>query len=272
MLADLRDPFANDSVARLWEMFEAWNHRNKPPMDSSELRATFNSILRRHREQTTKEGFQGAFEKYVDTHPETGKPADSPWKLIIVESKPKTYRLYSPLWEHKADGGFIVIGTRQYKSAEAIREEALEQAGVWIEPDFKKLWNGTRKDKGLAAQLIDAAECERATNEAHRDRTIAELLWEELSKARVIDDGAEPDRLGRPSRMQDGTILFRFGRVWEPMARGDDRVKRGELSDVMKRLGIEDHVFWSRNKGAIRMKSAKPNAINDLRLFIGLGE
>lgn len=270
LLADLRDPFANDSIARLWELFEAWNHRNKPPLKSEELRTTFNSILRRHREQTTKESYQGAFEKYVDSNPETGRAAESPWKLVIVESKPKTYRLYSPLWEHKAEGGYIVIGTRQYKSAEAIREEALEQAGVWIEPDFKKLWNGTRKDKGLAAQLIDASENEQSVNESHRDRTIAELLWEEISRARTIDEGVEPDRLGRPSKMQDGTILFRFGRVWEGMARGDDRVKRTELSDVMKRLGIVDHVYWSRNRGAIRLKEAKPEAVNALRQFIGI--
>lgn len=269
-LADLRDPFAADSVARLFELFEAWNGRNRPPLEPAELQTTFKSILRRHREQTTKESYQEAFEKYVDTDPDTGRAADAPWKLIIVESKPKTYRLYSPLWTHKAEEGFITIGTRQYKSAEAIREEALEQAGVWIEPDFKKLWNGTRKDKGLAAQLIDAAESEIAQNESHRDRTIAELLWDELAKARVIDEGGEPDRLGRPSKMQDGTILFRFTRVWEPMARGDDRVKRTELSDVMKRLGISDLQFRSRYKGPVRLKEAKPEAVNNLRRFIGI--
>jgi len=108
LLADLRDPFNANAVQRVWDGVQRWNLLNKPPLHMDELAATFKSILARHRRSEAGRG--SAAEKMAEQRPFDPEEKIVPdWKLVIVESNPRAYRLWSPLWSLKAPRGYIEI-------------------------------------------------------------------------------------------------------------------------------------------------------------------
>jgi hypothetical protein len=93
---------------------------------------------------------------------------------------------------------------------------------------------------------------------------MAEMLLEQLDKPRILEDGNDPDRRGRPCQNLNGDILFKFGYVLEPMRRSDDKVERGELSKLMQDVKIEERSVRASSK-VQRFKVATPDSVKRLR-------
>ena len=295
VLADMADPYDNSACLRQWQFISMWNSMNQPPLDDRELKRTFESILSRERVKRQTSEFESVFAKYVDR--ETAEspapfdtaangagpsnPSDGPqlaeatppaWRLVIVDSKPRKYKLYSPLWATKADGGYITLGSEQMLSPDSIRQQALEQADVWVSKDFGKAWNDAKDEKGLAAQLIDTAEHEGAPQEQKRDLVIAHHLLEALRRPRVLDEGRELDSSnGAPTQLSDGSIVFKFNRVGEDMAKSEDKVKRPELSELLKKLSVTDMEVGARN-ARVRLKCLSEGGLSTLKLMLNMAE
>ena len=263
MTASLGDVFDNRAVDHLWLMVEAWNRANKPPLPEKELRTTFQSILNRERRQRTDDQYKTEFERMTrprveatntETPPKSKKPES--WNLTIVDSKPQTYRLESPLWY-----GYLDLTTRGVIDPAKIREEAMEQKRIWVPGSFDKLWKGTPTKESLARQLVESADVIDAPPEKHRDRTIAGLLLDQFAKAVRMEDDQQPIAK-KINRLADGGVVFKFNIVWEPLRYSADEVKRNELSAVLE---LVDVAWWqsSKTRGA-RFKLLTKEAIDEL--------
>lgn len=246
------DVHDNEAIRVQYNLIVSWNQRNSPPLDENELRRVFTSILRAEQKRRTNDEFESSFSKFVDVQ-DPGKPSDpirtvGDWKLVMVESNPKVFRLYSPLWSSMTKEGFIELTASQFKSSGAIEIQALEQAGVWVESDFKKVWNGTSKKKGLAAQLMESAETIEAPTEEHRINYVAQKLLKEFDRAGDFDEERGHSR--SPQRMPDGSIVFDFQYILDKHCMGAEAIKRTELSKVIRMGSGGD--YQPRNKNGRR--------------------
>jgi hypothetical protein len=294
LISGLKDPSDNSQAAILYRMVSAWNETNKPPIHDDELKRLFTDLLRSEREKAIDSDFAVAMSKYtpvdqqaelldgeLGTRPEAQdgespppEPEESSWKLVIVESRPRSYKLYSHMWAGRCEGGYIVIpSSEKLLSGQAMRQAVLEQADLYLPKDFVAYWDGTMKRKGMAAQLMDTASREAAAEEARRDLVIAAYLYEAIRKPRIVDGdkNKEPDSMGKPSLMPDGSVVFKFEAVWVDMKRSDDQITRNELSGVLKYLGAGTYQ-WGPKDTRQRFKQLKADCIKRLHEFIGLVE
>ena len=210
------------------------------------------------------------------TAPATAAASSTPegWRLVIVESQPLTYKLYSPLWRNKTPGGFIKLGsTDEFMSGALVRRAAMEHSRVLVDRSFIKFWEGTADRKGLAAQLVDVHEIEEAAPETRRGDVVATLFYEALRKPIILDGDLrkEPDSMGAPTKLENGDIVFRFNKVWEDLARSDDKISRAELSELPKKVGARDVQFGVR-EARTRLKCLNSSAQKRLHEEIGLVE
>lgn len=260
----------DNAVVRIaWSMVQLWNTQNRPPIEEPELRSVFNSILQREQSRRTNEDFKDSFRKFVDTG-DAGKPDSigdpaGQWRLVIVESKPRVYKLYSPLWSTRAEGGFIELTSMQLKSAELIRSQAIEQADLWLERDFAKAWNGTKDQKGLAAQLLESADYEAAPTEEHRERWLASLILGELARAKPFEE--DEKYTGKPQILDDGSVVFMFDRLYDKHRFGPDGVKRSELSKTIRLAGGKDFAVRTE-RGTRRLKIISQAGIQKLEHMV----
>lgn len=239
ILNGIADPFDNDCVSIYWKLLEGWNRLNRPPMNEDELRATFESILSRERKRRTDETYQKEFSK--ESRPEIGEKNNDGWKLVILDSKPQVYELFSPLWHD-----YLELDSSSVLSPKGIRLAALEQRRVWVPQTFDKVWTGTRDTPSLGRQLIEAAEVRTAPLEIHRDKVVATLLLDQLRGAKPLGDGQKLDHRGRPTLMDDGSVAFLFSTVWKELAYGPDKILRAELSYILRLCGAKFLDFGGR--------------------------
>jgi len=265
LLRDIADPFDNSSIERLWVLILAWNNdRNSPPLEHKELSTIYQSIVQRHRQSITDEHFEEEF-----VREKAGSAGD--WRLIIVKSQPRTYRLYSPLWSHKARNGYIELTTEQMHSADAVRRQALEQADVWVTGAFKKLWNGDKGNESLARKLVETAEFVESALEGRRDLVAAEYLHETLIRADVITADLDVSTMGKPQRQDDGSILFKFYAVWAWPSESADKIKRKEMADLLDEIGVTN--VQRRVSGKkMRFKHIDIDGMRRLENMIGLAK
>lgn len=268
LLRDLRNPFDANAVERQFELLVAWNSHNSPTLDSDELARTFASILRRHRQQVLGEQGRQSLNGEQSWEPQPGSIIPD-WKVTIVESQPRVIRLTSPLWSMKAPRGYIELSTRQYRSWEAIAEQALEQADVYVTGKMKGEWQGERDKESLARKLIETAEYMAAPLESKREQVVADLLLEQLSKARALADGQEPSSGGRPFIDSDGAVCFKFTAIFEELSFSQDKVKRHELSTLLSELGATDGQFGNAEK-RFRLKKLSRAQLRSLRTKAGI--
>lgn len=228
IISEMKNCHDGGSVRRLWQLVVAWNHQNRPPLEADELKATFQSILQRERRKRTET-------EYRETvSPET--PWDSPqtgWGLQIIESRPRVYRLRAPQWPDK----YVELSVEQLCRPQLIREQAVEQADACPGPGFDKIWTGKadRDQPPLLMQLLGAAEHIPAPPESRRDAVVAAALLDAITaNPRTLEDGQEPSPSGHPCRLSNGSIVFRFNSVWEPLRQRADKVMRPELANVIR--------------------------------------
>lgn len=245
LIADMGDPFDNGACGRQLDLLLAWNDRNKPPMDHEEVSSTFNSILARHRQQLASSTANNHFEK--------DRPASAPsdWRLEIIESQPRKYRLYAPLWANKTRGGYIDIEGEGIMSPAKIRHAAMAQADVWVDSNrFDKHWLGAKGIPSLGKQLTDTAAVLPAEPEERRDVVVAEMVLSCLERARVAVDDAGPDHRGRPVRMADGAIWFQVSAILEDVGYTLAKIKQAEIVECLKNIGATTKA--ARVGGSIR--------------------
>lgn len=263
LLSSLADPYDNAACNLQWRMVTAWNATNKPPLPLKELEAVFASILTRERQQVTDRSldkvanifrpstFDAAYGPASDAGGDDSEPAQAPaveeksWKVVIIEAQPRLYKLFAPCWE-----GGLVLTSAEYCDPKAIRKAAVEQKGFFLPLTFEGAWLGSLPrgragpTTGQAAALLAEAQSETAPAELVREIVVAELLHQKLYE-RLRQHGEEnlPDSGGMPTRLPDGSIAARFGRLWEDMARSNDAIKRSELIELLTKLGVVNRSF-----------------------------
>ncbi len=271
LLADLKDPFNADSIARNFELVRSWNERNRPPLVEKELSETYHSILRRHQAQHANDYADKEINQHRPTDPTTPVDEDKKtgWKIVSVQSRPRIFRLYSPFWNEKTEHGYIELNSSQIRNAEAIAVAAAE-IDVWLPKWFSKVWHGSKGQESLGQQLMDTAEKIPAPFEAKRDLVVAGLLLERLERADVLKDGAKPDTEGFPVQLQDGRVIFKFNRVYSPMSMPPHRVTSGELLRVLEAVGIKEGRVRTA-KYPDRFRVVTPELMDKIRVMTGLG-
>lgn len=232
------DSHNNQQVATQWLMIQSWNCKNRPPLDEKELRRTFESVLRRERIRKTNEEARPDIEAQIQRNPETGALVKTDWRLVIITSEPPRYKIFSPLWE-----GPVEVDSGQYVSPTKLKRATVDQKNIWLPKSFRRLWEGTKDKPPLARILLDNATKEEDAEEASRPFAIAEQLYSALTNyPRILQEGEEIDSRGIPCLMQDGSYVFQFSQVWRPMSRSEDKVKRHELTALLRSLGaVSEH-------------------------------
>jgi hypothetical protein len=229
------DVFDAQIVESQWGLTLGWNHLNDPPLPADELRATFDSILKREKQKRATQTGQAALARSTRRDPESGNLVEPEWRLVIVNSQPPFYKLFSPLWK-----GFVGLTAAQMRSAREVSTEALQQGGKWLPTDFWKTWDGFKAIPSLANQLVESAEHEEDDDEARRDFVVASLLYSALTDTPIIlqDEDEIIDERGCVCRMMDGSYIFKFEEIWKPMEASGNKVKRRELTAILRELGV----------------------------------
>lgn len=237
-LHDLADITNTAALARIEAQLRHWNTFNKPPLDEKELHNVFESILRTEREKRSNakaREVEPEIERRRKRDPASGRLAQGGWRLIRVTSIPPRFKLFSPLWND-----CLVLTAEQYCSVLSLRRVAIEQVNVWLPRAFRKLWEGSQDNDPLAQQLLDNLELEQDEEDAQRPWVVAMQLYTNLTDAPTrLESGQEPDSRGMPCVTAEGAYLFGFDEVFRSMARGDDKIKRHELTALMRELGAK---------------------------------
>lgn len=262
MLGSLADPFDNSAVAVQWELAQAWNHRNTPPIEARELKRTFDSILKRHRGAVTEQQHKRSLEKYVSQDRETGKPSESSWRLVKVLADPEYWKLFSPLWEHQVPGGYIEMDTEHLLSAAKLTVLAARKATVLLDLDFKRVWRGNPKkgEPGLLDQLMKICEFEAASPEEIRSFVLAAAVWDEANKNLQERDEADPR--GQFVRLAlDQSVWFKQSWLRKQLTHMAEPPSAAELAKLLKKLGARDLQHRnSQNKQNARYTRMSPAA------------
>jgi hypothetical protein len=237
LIANWKTLSKTSDVMAAYKAVEAQNYQREKPLSENELKAVFTAHLKTERSRRMAHQAEAVLspspEGIVDKAAKAvkGQPHVGVWRLTIIHSDPPRYELYSPLFRKTP---FIVLNSKQMNSPSAIRIEALDQAECAMPKAFDKLWSDPG---GLYESVIHTAEHRSAPLEEQRHLVVADCLREKLGKARIIEEGKEPDPRGRPCLMPDGSIVFKFNAVWEELWQGAHRIEKGELSKVLQNLG-----------------------------------
>jgi hypothetical protein len=184
--------------------------------------------------------------------PEWG-PGD--WRLTLLHSDPKEYRLHVPAWRqftHNGTGN-IALTPDQFRSAAKTAAVVLASTGVIMLDDspgkWRRIWDGgykvkedasnpkskTRTARGVKAKLLDNVEHEHPGASSLRYVVLASWLYDRLSQAAMPDEDDVPDPTGRAAWRADGTLWFSWSKVWEDIER-QHRVMEGERLALKRRL------------------------------------
>lgn len=199
IVSSYNNPEDRSQQQLMWSFISLWNaQNNNPPLEESELRTTFESVLSRHIATQTAKPFTRS--RNSDGEGKEDNPAEG-WKLVRVDADPSYYKLFSPRWE-----GYIHLTSAQLMSWQQLRLQALEQKCVGLEPSFKKFWDGTKQTPSAFAYLMDHVVREKATFDERLENVLAHRIYEQLQSAPDADD---PIASGRAVRI-DGVVWFKW--------------------------------------------------------------
>ena len=89
----------------------------------------------------------------------------------------------------------------------------------------------------IAPQIIAVAEHEPADEEDVRfPKVVAQRFLDRVNDAHDLRGNETYNQNGDPARRSDGSIVFSFAAVWEPMSIGQDHITRRELSKLLAML------------------------------------
>lgn len=211
------------------------------------------------------------------------------WRLTVVHSSPKEFRLGVPLpGATAADDDddrmrvYVSLSSSDWSSPIAVARKVLEATGTIDVTDpnpkeWAKIWNGYSykpegekkavKVRGLKVKLMDEREEEFPPAEQQRYAVVASYLLDALAGAVVPEpdsDDSTPHPSGRPCwvRNQEGgfDLYFSWNRVFEDIQKGRKvRLLDGEMIDLKRRVlaasGEEDfRVERVRTEAGVRRR------------------
>lgn len=230
------------------------NQNNKPPLDDAELKAIFESILRKERQRRATEAADAVLsrtpEQRIAEATKTGLKTPENMHLVIVQSDPKIYELYAPQF-HKSRDGCLRLTVNQLCSVPQLKVQAVEQASVHLDKSFGKAYMAKG---GLLEQLLYSAEERQAAAVEKRLATAAEYLIGRLVSATPRPDGKDEPDTRKPIKMTDGSVWFRWAETWKDGI-FDQVVQREDIRRLANCLGLTDRDFelWPK-KGENRRR------------------
>lgn len=161
--------------------------------------------------------------------------------LVILEAEPKVFLLFSPTF-HEAPDSCIELSPKQFLSWQCVRHAAAEQANAWLpgNKDDRRQWE---KDGGHCQRLMRDAKRAEAPPERRQTAVVAGRMLDLMGRARPADPDDQPDKRGKPTRLSDGSLVFRFSCVLDEFSflPRDDRPTRNELSKLLQSVGVQEH-------------------------------
>ena len=260
IIGKLADPWVSSNQEMAYETLEMWNERNQPPLSEAELRTVFDSILRRHLGGVAKDSDP----KAVREDKIAGTKAS--WAMEIIKSDPRQYRIYSPLWSDRTPAGYVEVGLNDLQKPARIRTCVLNQADVYLTGAFDREWTGDAKNPSLGRRLTEAATHIEAGPDSTRLSVVAERLSDAIAYPLRSDDTTLASEA--PTRLPDGSVAFRFQKVWEAAHLGADKVTRPELCKLLDILDASDKRIIVNGRN-LRLKMIAPSGIERLRKMIG---
>lgn len=160
----------------------------------------------------------------------TADVVDGEFKLVIIQAKPKKYKLWSKFWDD-----FVTLDSHQMYDWCAICVAALEQREAYALKNFKKNWDGDKNNESMAKHLVETAERLPATPEQNKDCRLASEIFVHLTGAtrRPVTSSSKDN----PSRLEDDSIAFGFRwLVAEINKMGATRIKEDDVADMLVRV------------------------------------
>lgn len=226
-----------------------------PPLDEKEVLAVMQSAFRFIRSQPLG-GDASSGPNYtewgLEWNTELNEWDVGNWQLTVVRSDPVHYKLNVPAWAYLTNdkSGDIFLACEDYLQPAKVARQILLQTGeIVVETSpgtWASMWNGAKRRngppaRGLKAKLMDKRQYEDATPVDKRYVIIAEYLHEKLSRA-DCPDSDEPNENGMPVIRKDGSVWFRWMKIWED-GRMTGRIAPLEPANFKKRIGITSDNF-----------------------------
>lgn len=186
------------------------------------------------------------------------------WRLTVVHSDPREFRLAVPLPGATAEDEdrlrvFVSLTSADWSSPIAVARKVLEATGTIDVTDpnpkeWAKIWNGytykpegekkSVKVRGLKVKLMDEHDEEYPPAEQQRYSRVAGWLLDALSSAVVPEpdsDDSKPHPSGRPCwvRGSEGEFLlyFSWNRVWEDIQKKQrQNLHEGDMVSIKRRM------------------------------------
>jgi len=184
------------------------------------------------------------------------------WKLTVVHSDPKEFKLHVPVVANsdgRADHVHVSLSSADWSSPISVARKILEATGTIDVTDpnpkeWAKIWNGFSFKKegekawtrvrGLKVKLMDEKTEEWPPAEQQRFAVVAGWLLDGLSAAvrpEADADGTAPHPSGRPSWVNSAEgeplLYFSWNRVWEDIQKNRKvRLAEGECIALKRRI------------------------------------
>ena len=264
LLSDLKDTSDGEAVSRLWELVKAWNRSNSPPILDKELETTFKSIVRRDRSRKLNTEYEGETAKYVDSFESDSVVPQ--WKMVIVDSLPRIYRIWSPLWSMKSKEGYVEVTAATYISSKAMRLSVLNQTDVFLsESSFRALWNGTKTTESVARSLLQTATYEQSSPESSDDSRMAMVILDAIESHSVTCDAPTDECKVRIQVGPDGCHYFTFRCLMNHMGHiCNEKLNSREISHLVDKLKI-GHKNLKPGGKAMRIRTASVECLDGIR-------
>lgn len=255
---------------RLWALNRA---KCKPPLEDDDVQEKCEGGRKFIANQIRKEKDETPSYTALGLEWRDGEWWPGQWRVVGLRSEPPKYKLFVPFCEAP-----ILLDVEQYDNAQEVHLAVQRATGhVCLDdrPGFwTSIWRGAQGNKkegipprrALRAKLLDNAPWEEAKPESKRTAVVAQYVLEAIGRPLLIDGEKrrEPDLNGRPSRMPDGSVVFKFTKIWEGMARSEDKVKRTELSHLLDEIDADEFRFAPRGE-SLRFQKLTPLAIKHLQ-------
>ncbi len=256
------------AVKLAWNHSQFWNDQNNPPLPEDELLAVFHSILRMERDRRDRldqEGLDKYVKEEVETslkndrmpstnghvnHESNGVAKEEPpaketgWKLIIIESDPKEFRLRAPHWSDspRLRNGYVILNERQIRcwnsSPEGIPQAVYSQSLVTTDPVYK----GWSKPGGPLDMLTKNATVIDVAPENKKQLYMLGFFYRYVVTARPIkrEDGTldQYPPSGRPTIREDGSIVFKLENLKKSIGYSKEEFGVRTITKLLEERGV----------------------------------
>jgi hypothetical protein len=184
------------------------------------------------------------------------------WRLTVVHSDPKEFRLHVPVVANSDGNGdciFVSLSSADWASPMAVARRILESTGTIDVQDpnpkeWAKIWNGysfkkegekqTTRVRGLKVKLMDDRAEEWPPAEQQRFAQVAGWLLDALTNVAPPDgdlDDSQPNPTGKPAWVRNDAdgfdLYFSWNRVFEDIEKTrKQKLREGEGTALKRRI------------------------------------